>query len=275
MKAILAAVSMLGLLAPTAWAATPAPAKTAGLFDPPLKTQKLVLPANEVGAKPKLTCSIYAHFMVKQVDEGEVGATQLSIVPLAPGAKPVCQRKNVAGEKVVDPKDWSGYVKGVKGDYVFFDADDGVNGGLGFAIVAAATGKKLFEDSAVGKLKSVTLTGNALTVRYARSYSGDCSVPHDGAGCWTKIATATSQTAAKQPDCAAGYLKAKNEMAKGRCEADRKPGPACMAAALKELDRQKWDEAPTVIVYDAETSLTPSGATTRPLGAPSACHPSD
>ena len=288
MKALLAIICVGALLAPgtpSALAKTttvkPAPAKkiapvkAASPFDPPIKTQKLVLPANEVGAKPKLTCSIYAHFMVKQVDNGEVGAAQLSIIPLAPGAKPVCQRKNVAGEKVVDPKDWSGYFKGVKGNYVFFDADDGVNGGLGFAIVAAATGKKLFDDSAAGNLKSVTLSGDALTIRYARSYSGECSVPHDGAGCWSKIATATGETGAKQPDCDAGYLKAKNEMAKARCEADRKPGPACMAAALKELDRQRWNEAPTVIVYDAETSLTPSGATTRPLGAPSACHPSD
>jgi hypothetical protein len=255
----------------------PAPAKAAApsVFDAPLKTMKVALPANEVGAKPKLTCSIYAHFMVKQVDDGEVGAAQLSIIPLAAGAKPVCQRKNVAGEKVVNPSDWSGYVKGVKGDYVFFDADDGVNGGLGFAIVAAATAKKLFEDSAMGNLKSVTLAGGVLTIRYARSFAGDCSVPHEGAACWSKIAAAAGETGAKQPDCAAGYLKAKNEMAKGRCEADRKSGPACMASALKELDRQKWDEAPSVIVYDAETVLRPDGATTHPLGAPTACHPSD
>jgi hypothetical protein len=282
MRVLLATICVGALLAPGATsalakstAAKRAPAKTVSVFDAPLKTQKVTLPANEFGFKPKLTCSIYAHFMVKQVDDGEVGAGQLSIIPLAPGAKPVCQRKNVTGEKVVDPKDWSGYVDGVKGDYVFFSADDGVNGGLGFAIVAAGTGKKLFEDSAVGKLKSVTLAGDVLTMRYARSYSGECSVPHDGAACWSKIATATGETSAKQPDCTAGYLKAKNEMAKGRCEADKKPGPTCMAAALKELDRQRWNEAPTVIVYDAETVLSAASATTRPLGAPSACHPSD
>ena len=284
MKGLLAALCVGALLAPgappalaKATAAKSAPAKPAApsVFDAPLKTQKLTLPANEVGAKPKLTCQYYARFMVKQVDDGEVGAAQLSIIPLAAGAKPVCQRKNVPGEKVVSPSDWTGYVKGVKGDYVFFDADDGVNGGLGFAIVAAGTAKKLFEDSAVGNLKSVSLAGDTLTFRYARSYSGDCSVPHDGAACWSKIAAATGETSAKQPDCAAGYLKAKNEMAKGRCQADKKAGPTCMAAALKELDRQRWNEAPTVIVYDAETVLKPGGATTRPLGAPTACHPSD
>ncbi len=291
MRAVLAAICAGALLLPGATStiaktahsksvpakpAKPAKAKPApSVFDAPIKTMKLTLPANQDGTKPKLTCSIYAHFMVKQVDEGEVGAAQLSIVPLAAGAKSVCQRKNVPGEKVVNPGDWSGYVKGVKGNYVFFDADDGVNGGLGFAIVAAGTAKKLFEDSAVGNLKSVTLSGDQLTIRYARSFSGDCSVLQEGATCWGKIAAASQETGAKQPDCAAGYLKAKNDMAKGRCEADRKAGPACMAAALKELDRQKWNEAPTVIVYEAETVLGPSGATTRPLGAPTACHPSD
>ena len=48
-----------------------------------------------------------------------------------------------------------------------------------------------------------------------------------------------------------------------------------MATALKELDRQRWDDAPTVVVYDAETVLRPDGASTRPLAAVRACHPSD
>ena len=74
--------------------------------------------------------------------------------------------------------------------------------------------------------------------------------------------TATGETGAKQPDCAAGYLKAKNDLAKDRCQADRKSGPGCMAAALKQIERQRWDEAPTVIVYDAETVLRPDGAST-------------
>lgn len=272
MKAVLATLCAGALLVPAgpaAWAA-------ASLFDPPAQTQKRTLPPAKDVAKITLTCRYYAHFMVKQVDEGEVGAAEISILPIDAGAaKPACQRKNVPSEKVVNPNDWSGYVKGVKGDYVFLDADDGVNGGLGFAVFAAGTAKKLFEDSAVGNLKSVALDGKVLTLRYARSYSGDCSVPRDGASCWTKIATATGQGTTKQPDCAAGYLKAKNDMAKGRCEAQKKSGPACMATALKELDRQRWDDAPTVVVYDAETVLRPDGASTRPLAAVRACHPSD
>ncbi len=281
MRALVAGFCAVVLLSPAAMAAATktahhkaAPAKPS-LFDAPLQTLTRTLPAAKGHNKTVITCRYYAHFMVKQVDEGEVGAAQLSIVPLGGSAKPACQRPNVASEKVVSPRDWSGYFKGVKGDYVLFDADDGVNGGLGFAVIAAATAKKRFEDSAVGALKGVALAGDVLTLRYARSYSAECSVPHDGDACWSKIAAATGETSARQPDCAGGYLKAKNEMAKGRCEADRKSGPACIAAALKELDRQRWNEAPTVIVYDAETVLKFDGATTRPLGAPTACHPSD
>jgi hypothetical protein len=271
MKAVLAAFCIALLTAPAAEAAR----ATSSVFDPPLQTQKRTLPAVKDTPKSILTCRYYPHFMVKEVDDGEVGAAQISILPIAGGPKPACQRQNVPAEKVVSANDWTGYVKGVKGDYVFLDADDGVNGGLGFAVVSAGNAKKRFEDSAVGNLKSVALGANVLTLRYARSYSGDCSVPHDGTGCWSKIAAATGETAAKQPDCAAGYLKAKNEMAKGRCEAQRKSGPACMASALKELDRQRWNEAPSVIVYEAETVLRPDGATTRPLAAPLVCHPSD
>ena len=287
MRALVGAFCIAALLAPGASAALAktthaksppkksVPAKPS-IFDPPLQIQKRTLPTGKDRSKNIITCRYYTHFMVKEVDEGEVGATQLSVVPISTGAgKPPCQRQNLAAEKVVNPSAWTGYFKGVKGDYVLFDADDGVNGGLGFAVVTAGDAKKRFDDSAVGNLKSAKLDGNALALRYARSYSSECSVPKEGAACWSKIAAATGETGAKQPDCAAGYLKAKNEMAKGRCQADRKSGPTCMAAALKELDRQRWNEAPTVIVYDAEAVIRPDGASTRPLSAPTACHPSD
>ena len=63
--------------------------------------------------------------------------------------------------------------------------------------------------------------------------------------------------------------------AKGRCEARKKSDKACIAAALKELDAQRWDEAPSVIVYPAETSLGGDVAVTKPAGAVLACQPSD
>jgi hypothetical protein len=271
-KTLLCALLLGAALAPSVAAA----AATPSVFDPPLETKKILLPPTKTAAKTRLTCRYYQRFMVKEVDEGEVGAAQLSIVPSAAGgAKPACQRANVAAEKIVDPSAWEGYFKGVKGDYVFFDASDGVNGALGFAIIGAADARKILEDTALGAFDSLALAGSTMTMRYKRSVAGDCSVPHDGASCWSKIVAATGLPERPMPDCAAGYLKAKTEMAKGRCEAAKKSDKACIAAALKELDAQRWDEAPTVVVYAAETSIGGDVASTKPVGPALACHPSD
>lgn len=270
-RTILAAILVGAFCASEALAAKSANA----VFDPPLDTQKRIAPATKSAPKATVTCSIYPHFIVKQVDEGEVGAAQLSILGGDAAHKPSCQRANLPGEKVIDAKDWSGYFKGAKGDYAFFDAEDGVNGALAFSVFGVADAKKRFEDSAVGDLQAVAVDGAALTLRYKRSYAADCSMPHDGAGCWSKIAAATGLAAGAPPDCAAGYLKAKNELAKGRCEAQGKSGAACIAAALKEIETQRWDKAPSVIVYDAETVLQAGQSSVKPVGGELACHPSD
>lgn len=243
------------------------------VFDAPLDKKEQVFPETKDAGKTTLTCLYYPTFMVKQIDEGEIGAFQLSTIPGDRATAP-CQRDNLPREHVIDPKDWSGYFKGVKGHYVFFDADDGVNDAMGFAVFDA-NAKKLFEDSAKGDIHSASSDGSTLTLRYLRSVAGECSVPKEGDACWKKIAAATGLDPAAKPDCVGGYLAAKKEMAKGRCEADRKPLATCMPGALAELDRQKWNEAPTVVLYEAETVLSGGHGTTKPLGPATACHPSD
>jgi hypothetical protein len=266
---VLGVLALGAALAPTAWAA-PAP----HIFDAATSIDKVTVPAKKDTPKTTITCRYFAHFMVKEVDTGEVGAAQLSIIPADATHKPACQQANAANEKVVSADDWGGYFKGVKGDYVFFDAEDGTNGAMGFAVFGTDA-KKLFEDDAFGDFHEVTLAGAALTIKYQRSFAGPCSVVKDGAACWAKIAGATGVAATPAPDCAAGYLKAKNEMAKGRCDAARTPTPACMTKALKELDAQKWNDAPSVIVFEAQTTIAAGKATTTASGPALACHPSD
>ena len=267
---VLGVVALSAALAPLTWAANHA----SSVFDVASGVNKVTLPAKKDTPKTTITCHYYAKFMVKEVDEGEVGAAQLSIVPGDAAHKPACQRANLANEKVVSANDWGGYFKGVKGDYVFFDADDGTNGAMGFAVFATDA-KKLLEDSALGDFQELTLDGTTLTMKYQRSVVGPCSVVKDGAACWAKIAAATGVAATPAPDCAAGYVKAKNEMAKGRCEADKTPTQACMTKALKELDAQRWNEAPSVIVFEAQTIIAADHATTTASGPALACHPSD
>ena len=268
MKTVVAAVVAAGLFSPCALAAN-------NVFDPPLDSQKHALPAAKDKPKATLTCSYYPRFMVKQIDEGEVGAAQLSIVPSDALDKAPCQRANMATEKVIDARDWSGYFEGAKGDYVFFNAEDGVNGGLGFAVFTT-DGKKVLDDVAHGGLAGATLDGATLTLRYERNFAGDCSMPHAGDACWTKIVAATGLDPNAKPDCATSYTKAKNELAKSRCEGDKRPIAACMPAALKEIEKQHWDEANSVVVYDVETVLAPGqAAAIKAAGGPSDCHPSD
>src|ERR1700733_15047208 len=82
--------------ADTALAAEPDPG-----FDKPAKQAHQPL-AGAATKNPKTGtfCFYFTGFMVKQVDEGEEGAEQLSIVPAADPAKlPPCQRQNLPDEK--------------------------------------------------------------------------------------------------------------------------------------------------------------------------------
>jgi hypothetical protein len=210
---------------------------TASLFDKPLKTAKVPLapdPGNP-SAKPNVACFYYHGFMVKQIDLGEVGAAQLSIVPIAGAQEARCVKANVAGEMVVDVKEWSGYFKGVKGDYVFFDADDGINGGLGFAVYKRQDGRKLFDDAAKS-WQAIQLKGTELHLRYLRTYTGSCSIFAD-AGCWEKIKQSTG-IQQNPPECSAVY----------RAEQKRMKGDKTITAG-------QIAAIPTVIDYEVETVL--------------------
>ena len=267
MKSSLATIALISLGLAQAQAADV-------VFDPPLDAKTQTFPETKDAGKTTLTCNYYPHFMVKQIDEGEVGASQLSIVPVAGDAVPPCQRDNLAVEKVVKPDDWSGYFKGVKGGFMFFDAEDGVNGGLGFAVFTADAGK-LFEDSASGALESATLDGGALTLRYTRSFAGDCSEPREGSKCWERIAAAAGIDKAAKPDCAAGYAKIKNDNARSFCDQEGDKSLECIAAHLKEFDDQHWDEAPSLVTYRVETVLGAGKPAVKPLSPALICRPSD
>ena len=244
------------------------------VFDPPLNIKTQLFPETKDAGKTTLTCGYYPHFMVKQIDEGEVGAFQLSIVPVTGGVNPPCQRDNLPTEKVVKPDDWSGYFKGVKGDFVFFDAEDGVNGGLGFAVFTTGAGK-LFEDSAMGNLESATLDGGTLILRYTRVFAGECSDPLEGAKCWERIAAAAGIDKSAKPDCAAGYAKIKNDNAKSYCDQDNDKSPECIATHLKEFDVQHWDEAPSMVTYRVETMLGAGKPAVKTLSVALSCGPAD
>jgi hypothetical protein len=270
MRLITLAFALVTAFSANAWAA----AHSSTLFDVASGVDKVTIPAKGETPKTTITCHHYAHYTIKEIDEGEVGAAQLSILATDGKQKPKCERANAATEKVVNPADWAGYFKGVKGDFIFVDAADGTNGGMGFAVFGTDA-KKLFDDLATGEFHAIDVANGALTLKYQRAFAGPCSVVSDGAACWPKLATAAGVAATPAPDCAAGYLKAKTEMAKGRCEEDKKAGKTCIDKAMKELDAQRWNEAPSVITFEAQTVIADGKATTTASGPALACYPSD
>jgi hypothetical protein len=223
------------------------------LFDKAVKVVRVPLPRDPQNpqAKARVSCFYYPTVMVKEIDLGEKGAEQLSIVPNAGGA-PACQRAQAADEKVI--ADWSGYFKGVKGGYVFFDADDGWNDGVGFAIFAAADGKKVFED-VTRKLHAVDAAAGGITLRYLRVYGATCSLAADKAACWAQIKRDTGLAGASPPDCAGAYKR----------EQERIPAMAQQALA-----------DPTVIDYEATAALTADAQKITPVsGKAIACRPAE
>jgi len=217
--------------------------------------------------------------MVKEIDAGEIGDAQISLLPIAsPADRPPCQAKNVANEHVIPGDSWSGYFQGAKDDYVFLSAEDGVNGGLGFSVYRGADPTSLFQDSVKFehdrvRLQSIAGDAAGLRLHYTCVYTGPCSVQTEGAACWARIAAATHLPPETPPDCAAGYLHAKQELATARCEIAHHRNPACIQ---QEIDGMKADDAsPSVIGYDADVTIQPPLTSIRPAGGPVACWPAD
>jgi hypothetical protein len=222
------------------------------VFDKPLDKHVVALPADPDNpqAKPKRSCFYYPGFMVKEVDLGEPGAERLSITPVGERiGPPKCLTDN-NHEIIIKPDDWSGYFDGKKGDFLFFDADDGHNGGMPFAVFTPVA-KKLFEDNRVGDgFKSVELAGSTLVVRYRRVFVAPCSLYADAKGCWNKIVAVTALASTARPDCTKPYEK----------EMKRTPKFA------KDIRTSK-----SVIAYDVEAKYEGGKLTFTPTGGSAEC----
>jgi hypothetical protein len=251
------------------------PARAAS-FDKPLFTKTVELGAAKSGPqnRAKVTCYFFANFMVKEVDIGEKGAERLAIVPVTnrKDKEHTCSRLRDVGEKEISSDEWSGYFKGVKGDLVFFDADDGWNGGMGFAVYDPKTGRKVFEDAAVGPLQ-FSDGGALVSLKYTRLVAGGCVLPKDPAACWDKISSRLDLNRAAAPDCQAGYEKSAQALAKGRCQAKNADNDQCLSRELS-LARQQTNDSPSAVSYAVELVFGPEPEI-KPLGGAVLCWPAD
>lgn len=219
----------------------------AASFDKPQFTKTVDLgrsPSNPPGrpgpgVRAKVSCYFFPSFMVKQVDMGEKGAERLAIVP-GKIKDHTCSRLRDQGEKEINSDEWTGYFMGVKGDLVFFAADDGWNGGMGFAVYDAKTIKKIYEDVALGDLTFSDAGGREASIAYTRVVDGGCDLPKEQAACWNEIQKKFSLEAAAVPDCKAGYEKSAQAMAEGRCSGRTGDDPQCRAKELAAARDQAY-----------------------------------
>jgi len=248
---------------------------SASSFDPPhsKKTIDLGPTPSRSSTHGKVRCYFYSEFMVKEVDMGEKGAARLAIIPITNGASPKCISAQDKAEKVINPDSWTGYFKGVKNDLVFFDADDGVNGGMGFAVFDSHTGKKIFEDSALGALQFQDAPADQITFRYTRVLDSQCFITRDPEPCWEQIKKTISIENVSQPDCKPAYEESAQKLAKGRCRAKSSNNDPCIAKEIK-LARDQTDAANTIIAYPVEVTLAPTPSI-KPLPGDLRCWPGD
>jgi hypothetical protein len=257
--------------------ALPAMASASGPFDSPLKTRNVQLPADPQNPKARrqVTCYYYRSIVIKQVDHGEVGADRLALLPVLARNATQCHEEREALEYIIPPDTWSGYFRGVKADYAFFDAPDGINGGLGFMVLRLFDRKAVLEDVAQHGIKSIDYEEGVLKLRYQRVYAGPCSILTAGEDCRNALLRDTGVSAQSLSICSQGYRAAKEAMAKGRCAVQANRQKDCLQKEVGRLDEQKWDETPTVIVYEAESTVKDGALLTTPRSDALACHPAD
>jgi hypothetical protein len=228
-------------------------AAPAGQLDKPLDVKVIALPADPLNqhAKPKRSCTYYPGFVVKEIDRGEVGAEEQAVIPLPKGGKPPACEAKIKHEIVIKAADWSGYFDGAKGDFLLYDAADGINNGLPFAVFDSTTGKKLFEDSRQGDaFASVALKDGGLVLQYRRVWLAPCSLMADAKGCWKKIMALTALAPSARPDCSAEYREA-------------------MKAWPKSAETT--ERLPTVIAYNAEARFAKGKLSITPLPGKTEC----
>ena len=245
-------------------------------YDRPVRSSRVGLgPAETVPPQDKeVRCTYFPTFMVKEIDEREVGAAQLSLLPVAPGqpAAP-CQEANLPGEQVIDPESWSGYFAGAKGDYAVFSAGDGVHGGLGFAVVRPPSAKILYSAVAKGGLRFGVADGGRTMLTFQAIHAGTCSVATKGAACANQVGREAGIAPPDVAVCKRSYAEAKRIDAREWCKYNHPENPGCAKTRLGKMS--EWDDSPTVVSYPVEVSLTGSLARERPAGAATGCWPAE
>ncbi|OAH22449.1 hypothetical protein LPC10_00980 [Methylorubrum sp. B1-46] len=169
--AILAAVSV----APTA-----AEGWGAARFDPP----KTIETATDAQGR-QITCTVYPDLVIRESDTDTPAPEDAALIPIRGGPPVACRavpgpsarRLETGGQRFLGRAD---------GFLVFEDAS--TNGTMPFAVIDAATGRRLFTDtSTYDGIDRFAVEGGVLRLGFRRGVQGACSIPQQGAACWARI----------------------------------------------------------------------------------------
>lgn len=137
----------------------------------------------------QLSCFYYPGFLVKKLDDpGLKGTRWVTVTSILPGHWPKCHPTHTLAEHFIAKDFWS--FLGMKGDLLFLEAADlDGNGGISFRVVERKNGKKVFQDSALwnGPLDVALDAAGNVSARYLRVVGEGCSIPGEGAGCWSRF----------------------------------------------------------------------------------------
>ncbi len=211
------------LLVSAAFALPAQAAKHRTVYDKPVR--EITLKAKPSADQDEIICTYYRDIMIRESGTDTPGPDTALMLPVT---TPCTATKPAAA---IDLKTAGFYLLGRKGPFLVFDLSD-PNGAVPFRVIAAASGRMVFEDASIGDLRRVELAGESLRLSYRRGINGDCSILQDGAACWRQFV----QKAHLPPEIA------------------RQPAPAAACAADYARHHVPKDD-PAIISYDVEMQI--------------------
>jgi hypothetical protein len=221
----------------------PASAAPASPFDKPLSKQQAK--AKVGGNDLDVTCTYYADFMVRELQDGPTSENAV----IVPGARPRCGAAKVPGEIALQTANLA--LSGRKGPFLIFSAMD-PHGSVPFVVVDAKSGRTLHTDATYGSagIQEVEVVSDGLRMRYQRGINADCSIMQDARGCWAKLVAAKTIPASM---------------------AQAVPSPQICDASYRK-EKSPRDNS-SIVNYRTELVVRPNGAPEVLFTGPVACNP--
>lgn len=186
-------------------------------FDHPLSKVSIPIPKKaEPWIRRQFSCSNYGRFAVTEVNDGDVGAAEITIRYREKNSD-LCRKEFTGRERKLDlnmlsqgnPVDFAG----VKEDFLMIEEAEGFGDEQKFAFVKSSDGKKIFEDkrSTSNELTFTTESGH-LGIEFYKLLRVSCPLVKVGASCWAQVLKDNQvpiSLGITEPDCAKVYKEEK------------------------------------------------------------------